>query len=187
MTPLRMHIPSQIPIAYRSVFHLREIRSVHEDSLLVPVVKVDGKYVLKSQHCSRSKRNKSIKDSDSGNQCEDTVPCKKLEQNAPCGNRNPNADKMTDDTSLQLLKTQPIYQPQMTGDCVLDLMTACPIVMNEVLKATMYKVFVDTLGADVVKSHFHRRGNQGPQRKFSYSDIDVEPEYPEVNRQTHAK
>ncbi len=34
MTPLRQHIPSE---TYRSVFHLREVRSVHDTELLAPV------------------------------------------------------------------------------------------------------------------------------------------------------
>ena len=46
MTPLRRHIPTH---EFRSVFHLREVRSVHEDDLLAPVELVDGKYQVSSK------------------------------------------------------------------------------------------------------------------------------------------
>jgi nucleoid DNA-binding protein len=41
MTPLRLHVPTA---DFRSVFHLREVRSVHQHELLAPVRKVEGGY-----------------------------------------------------------------------------------------------------------------------------------------------
>ena len=46
MTPLRRHIPTS---DFRSVFHLREIRSVHGDDLLAPVEEVNGKHEVVSR------------------------------------------------------------------------------------------------------------------------------------------
>ena len=46
MTPLRRHIPSS---DFRSVFHLREIRSVHGDDLLAPVKEINGKHEVVSR------------------------------------------------------------------------------------------------------------------------------------------
>ncbi|CAG7815520.1 unnamed protein product [Allacma fusca] len=42
MTPLKRHVPAP---DFRSVFHLREVRSVHQHDLLNPVKKVHGTYI----------------------------------------------------------------------------------------------------------------------------------------------
>jgi hypothetical protein len=133
MTPLRKHIPSE---NFRSVFHLREVRSVHEQPLLVPLVRKDGKLIP------------------------ETLLDNKEKTKAPT-------------THILRRVVKPLYEPQKTGDCILDLMNSCPEIMTRCLRSHMYKTFVETLGTDVVKKHFHRRGNKGPVMAFSYSNAKI--------------
>lgn len=126
MTPLRLHIPTE---PFRSVFHLREVLSVHEFPLVVPLTQIDRKLVPETLAASESGEKSG--------------------------------------------KNKPLYEPQKTGDCVLDLMNACPEVMTRCLRAHLYKTFVDTLGEEVVKSHFRRRGNKCPSRDFSFYNLDM--------------
>jgi hypothetical protein len=182
MTPLKLHIPTE---SYRSVLHLREVRSVHEDSLPVPLVKVDGKYVPITLACAEKAASNSqqmppemISDaSDNEAFCSSNKAAGILEESEDDRNifqREMEKVKMRDMRLDRrdppgIWKPQPLYKPQTTGDCVLNAMNNCPKVMTQCMRAHMYRVFVDTLGLETVKSHFRRRDNQGLQRQISFT------------------
>jgi len=196
MTPLKHHIPKT---DFRSVFHLREIRSVHDNSLAVSSSTLgNGEY---SSVPNQPKSQSKCKCSKEHTKCQNLPRNNKTPHNKSCHHKtsklNQNPAKDTEDgghfdknflsaqrdklslRKLQLTRTKnipfiprPLYQPQPTKSRVLNSMNTCPVVLNESLQNHMYRVFVEILGKKQVKLHFHRRGFTGIPEPLPTEDQD---------------
>lgn len=153
MTPLNLHIPTE---EFRSVFHLREIRSVHDEPFLGDVPEETFLNFDLSSHAmlftTKQNASKVIK-----------------------GNQKRFSYGIGKETERELVPTM-IRQTNnlATQNFLLDWSHQDPMKMKYYMMENLYDNFVTTLGIKKVKSHFRRRGNKLPFKKLSYSDITSE-------------